>query len=128
MNMNQISIYMEDKTLVPGTVLRGETYTYTIQKVLGQGSFGITYLATTQVKVAGALGALETTMQVAVKEFFMREVNGREGSTVTTGSQGGLYEKYKEKFIRESRNLSRLDHPHIVKVLEAFEANNTAYY
>ncbi len=128
MNINQISIYMEDKTLVPGTVLRGETYTYTIQKVLGQGSFGITYLATTQVKVAGALGALETTMQVAVKEFFMREVNGREGSTVTTGSQGGLYEKYKEKFIRESRNLSRLDHPHIVKVLEAFEANNTAYY
>ena len=115
-------------TLLPGTLLRGDTYTYTIRKALGQGSFGITYLATTPVKVSGALGELETTVNVAVKEFFMKDVNGREGNTVTTGSQGGLHEKYKEKFIRESRNLSYLNHPHIVKVLEAFEANNTAYY
>ena len=100
-----------DNALPAGSVLHGTSHTYRIEKVLGQGSFGITYLATTQVKVSGALGELETTLKVAVKEFFMREVNGREGSTVTTGSQGGLHEKYKQKFIRESRNLSRLDHP-----------------
>ena len=36
--------------------------------------------------------------------------------------------EYKRKFIREAKNLSKLDHPNIVKVLELFEANNTAYY
>ena len=117
-----------NNTLTSGTLLQGKSYTYTIQKVLGQGSFGITYLATTKVKIAGALGALETTMQVAIKEFFMRDINGRKENTVTTGSQGGLYANYKKKFAREAENLSKLDHPNIVKVLEYFEANNTIYY
>ena len=108
--------------------MQGKAYRYVIERVLGQGTFGITYLATTQVKVAGALGELETTMQVAVKEFFMKDINGREENTVTTGSKGGLYANYKAKFAREAENLSRLKHPHIVKVLEYFEANNTVYY
>ncbi|MBM6883971.1 serine/threonine-protein kinase, partial [Bacteroides caecigallinarum] len=119
---------MEANTLKSGTLLQGKSYIYTIRKVLGQGTFGITYLATTKVKVAGALGSLETTMQVAIKEFFMRDINGREENTVTTGSQGGVYANYKKKFAREAENLSKLDHPHIVKVLEYFEANNTVYY
>ena len=111
-----------------GTILQGKAYTYTIQKILGQGTFGITYLATTKVKVAGALGELETTMQVAIKEFFMKEINGREDNTVTSGSKGGIYDKYKKKFAREAENLSKLHHPNIVKVLEYFETNNTVYY
>ena len=119
---------MESNTLQSGTTLQGKAYTYTIQKVLGQGTFGITYLATTKVKVAGALGELETTMQVAIKEFFMRDINGRNENTVTTGSQGGIYDNYKKKFAREAKNLSKLSHPHIVKVLEYFETNNTVYY
>ena len=119
---------MNNHTLKPNTCLQGKSYTYTIQKVLGQGTFGITYLATTKVKVAGALGSLETTMQVAVKEFFMKEINGRHDNTVTSGSQGGLYDKYKQKFAREAENLSKLHHSNIVKVLEYFEANNTVYY
>ena len=119
---------MESNTLQSGTTLQGKAYTYTIQKVLGQGTFGITYLATTQVKVAGALGELETTMQVAIKEFFMKEINGRTDNTVTTGSQGGIYANYKKKFAREAENLSKLHHPNIVRVLEFFEANNTVYY
>ncbi|MBU3854885.1 MAG: SEL1-like repeat protein [Candidatus Paraprevotella stercoravium] len=120
--------HITDHTLKLNTSLQGKSYTYTIQKVLGQGTFGITYLATTQIKVAGALGELETTMQVAVKEFFMREINGREDNTVTSGSKGGLYDKYKQKFAHEAKNLSKLHHPNIVKVLEYFEANNTVYY
>ena len=119
---------MNTITLSLGTFLQGNSYTYTIQKVLGQGSFGITYLATTCVKVFGALGELETTMQVAIKEFFMRDINGREENTVTSGSKGGIYANYKKKFAREAENLSKLKHPHIVKVLEYFEANNTVYY
>ena len=117
-----------DNVLKPNTVLQGKFYTYTIQKVLGQGTFGITYLATTQVKITGALGEIDTIIQVAIKEFFMRDINGRTENTVTTGSQGGVYANYKKKFAREAENLSKLDHPHIVKVLEYFEANNTVYY
>ena len=117
-----------ENTLKQGTTLQGKAYRYRIERVLGQGTFGITYLATTQVKVAGALGDLETTIQVAVKEFFMKDINGREESTVTTGSKGGVYANYKTKFAREAENLSRLRHPHIVRVLEYFEANNTVYY
>ena len=114
--------------LAPGTVLLGGACTYRIERALGQGSFGITYLATTKVKVTGPLGEIETTTQVAVKEFFMKNVNGREGSTVTSGSQGGDYGKYRAKFVREAKHLSNLRHGRIVRVLESFEANNTAYY
>ena len=114
--------------IAPGTVLHGGAHDYKIERVLGQGSFGITYLATTAVKVTGPLGELETTMQVAVKEFFMKEVNGREGTAVTSGSRGGVYDKYRAKFAREAASLSLLHHKHIVRVLESFEANNTVYY
>ena len=55
--------------LKQNTILYGKSHTYTIEKILGQGSFGITYLAMTQVKVSGALGELETTIQVAIKTF-----------------------------------------------------------
>lgn len=109
-----------------GTVLQGKNYRYRIEKALGQGTFGITYLAS--VKMQGALGELDCSIHVAVKEFFMHETNGRAGNTVTSGSKGGLYDKYRNKFAREAENLSRLRHPHIVKVLESFEANNTVYY
>lgn len=119
---------INDNTLKQNTILYGKSHTYTIERVLGQGSFGITYLAMTQVKVSGALGELETTIQVAIKEFFMRDINGREENTVTCGSRGGVYYDYKKKFSREAENLSKLNHPHIVKVLEYFEANNTVYY
>ena len=112
--------------LPSGITLKGKSYNYTIQKVLGQGSFGITYLA--RVQMQGELGSLDSSVLVAIKEFFMRGVCGREESTVTSGSKDGLYSDYKRKFIREATSLSHLHHPNIVKVLEAFEANNTAYY
>ncbi|MBQ2879006.1 MAG: hypothetical protein IJE42_08780, partial [Bacteroidaceae bacterium] len=82
---------MDNKTLLPGTTLKGSQYTYKIEKVLGQGTFGITYLATTYIKVDGALGSLQTKIQVAIKEFFMRDINGRNENTVTCSNNGGLY-------------------------------------
>ena len=109
-----------------GTILQNGKYR--IEKVLGQGSFGITYLATTKVKLGGNLGDMEAVVKVAVKEFFMRDLNGREGSTVTYSSRGELFDKYKKKFIKEAQNLSRLSHPNIIKVLDLFEANGTYYY
>lgn len=113
-------------TLTQGYVLHGMAYSYHIEHVLGQGSFGITYLAS--VKIQGALGSIDANVKVAIKEFFMKEFNGREGTTVTSGSKGGLFENYRKKFVREATNLSKLHHPNIIKVLEYFEANNTVYY
>lgn len=112
--------------LQTGTLLQGGKYR--IERVLGQGSFGITYLATTSVKLGGSLGSLETKMSVAIKEFFMQNVNGREDNTVTCSSKDGLFEKYRGKFKREAQSLSKMQHPNIVKVLEQFEENNTYYY
>lgn len=115
-------------SLAIGTILHGEAYDYKVMDVLGQGTFGITYKA--KVEMKGALGRLDSNMYVAVKEFFMKEINGRENSSVTSGStsNGGLFYYYRDKFEREARNLSTLSHPNIVKVLEAFHANGTTYY
>ncbi len=113
------------QTLGNGTILQSANNRYTIVRTLGQGSFGITYLATMQVE--GPLGAIE--VEVAIKEFFMKEINSREGSTVTGGgsSRDSLFDKYRQKFRHEAQNLSRMQHPGVVRVVESFEANNTSY-
>lgn len=113
------------RPLAAGTVLHGPTYDYTIIRVLGQGTFGITYQAS--IKVAGPLGHVD--VNVALKEFFMRDLNGREGDMVTCSPRGQqIFDDYKRKFIKEARALGDLEHPNIVNVIESFEANGTAYY
>ena len=58
----------------------------------------------------------------------MSDINGREGSSVTTGGSGELFDRYRHKFAREASNLAKLKHRGIVKVIETFEANGTSYY
>lgn len=116
-------------TLAPGTTLRGGAYC--IVKVLGQGGFGITYLAT--APVAAGTGAGESTMQVAIKEFFPKEYCGRmPGSThVTLGAAQQAYvqvPRLRSKFVSEARNLASFNHPGIVRIHDVFEENATAYY
>ena len=110
-----------------GTELKGPVYIYTIQKVLGQGGFGITYLAS--VKLAGPLGAIDANISVCIKEFFMKNTNGRgsDNTTVTSGS-GDLHEGYMKKFEKEAINLSKMTDNSIINVIESFKANNTVYY
>ena len=110
-----------------GTTLQNGKYT--IVKSLGQGSFGITYLATTKLTMMGKLGQMDTTVNVAIKEFFMSEMNSRskDGSSIE-GSSGSLFSNYRQKFKKEAENLSKLDHPNIVNVLDVFDENNTTYY
>lgn len=103
--------------LTQGTLLHGGTYK--IEKVLGQGSFGITYLAE-HTKLA---------KKVAIKEFFMKELNSRsEDGSITGMSEGSLSQSYCQKFQKEAVNLSRLDHPNIVRVTDSFKENGTYYY
>lgn len=105
---------------------------YKIERVLGQGGFGITYLAKQKVSVAGALGTIDAEIEVTIKEFFMKELCNRDeaSSIVTVPSTGSaeLVEKFRQKFIKEAKNISKLNHPHIIKVLDVFEENGTAYY
>lgn len=106
--------------LQQGTLLQGGKYR--IERVLGQGGFGITYLAE-QVSLG---------RKVAIKEFFMKDLSERSDDTRTvetpsTGSSKQV-ELYRRKFIKEAKNLAKLNHPNIISVIEVFEENNTVYY
>lgn len=117
------------QVLAVGTELIGPSYTYVIQQILGQGGFGITYLAS--VKLKGLLGTLSSDMKVAVKEFFMKDYCSRDDNgtvTFSDNSKGSMSLKYAKKFVKEAIHLSKLNHPNIVKVAESFEHNNTSYY
>lgn len=106
--------------LQPNTLLQGGRYK--IIEMLGQGGFGITYLA--------VQSGLER--KVAVKEFFMKELCNRDESTshVTLGTEGSrdTVNRFREKFLKEARNIARLNHPNIVRIIDVFEENGTAYY
>lgn len=95
---------------------------YRIEKLLGKGGFGVTYLATD----------LNLGNKVAIKEFFPQTFCSRDSDTsqitVINTSNTELVEKLKKKFLKEARNLARLSNPYIVKVHSAFEDNDTAYY
>ena len=117
-----------DSSLPAGTVLKSENYTYQIEKVLGQGAFGITYLVNTIVSMQGQLGTIRTGVKVALKEFFMHKEMKREGGELIEISPDSKVKIYAEKFRKEAQKLASLTHPNIVRVLEVFEANNTIYY
>lgn len=117
---------MTSTQLQPGTVIHGTHNDYRIERVLGQGSFGITYVA--NVRLKGRLGSIESAATVAIKEFFLRDVSSRNGLRVFSVSDSTLCSDYRRDFLREAQNLSRLDNDHIVKVLETIEENDTVYY
>lgn len=105
---------------------------YKISKVLGQGGFGITYLAKQNVSIEGPLGKINAEIEVTVKEFFMKDLCNRDDVTsrVSVPSTGSaeLVAKFRQKFKKEAQNISSLNHPNIIKVLDVFEENGTAYY
>lgn len=101
--------------LRPNTTLQGGKYR--IERVLGLGGFGITYLAE------------QTSLErnVAIKEFFMKDFCSRDKTMMTTGS-AQIVEQCRKKFVKEARNLARLSHPNIIGVIDIFEENDTVYY
>ena len=103
-----------------GTRLIGR---YTIEGVLGQGGFGITYLGIDELH----------EKKVAIKEFFpqgivTRNIEYQDTVTVTFVGEKENYEKGKERFLKEARTMAKFSKDEgIVKALDFFEINNTAY-
>ena len=104
---------------------------YQLTKVIGQGGFGITYLGVWHTEVKGKLGTVKTEVPICIKEYFFKDYCFRDekSSHVLIHSETGkiLFDKFKEKLIKEAKILSDVHHPYIVNVLEVFEENNTAY-
>ncbi len=107
--------------LQPNTNLQGGKYR--IERVLGQGGFGITYLA------------VQVTLNryVAIKEFFIENLCDRSVSESTimrtiSNSSVSMVDRYKQKFLKEARIISELHHENIINVYDVFEENGTAYY
>lgn len=101
-----------------GTVLAGQ---YCIEKVLGQGGFGITYRATDH-KNGGF---------VAVKEFFPETLAYREMTTVISypGERTESYVYGKDSFLQEAQTLAQfIGNENIIRIHSYFEENGTAYF
>ena len=104
--------------LRPNTTLQGGKYR--IERVLGQGGFGITYLARNTV----------FDIDVAIKEFFMKDENDRDGSSVTmpNTTKQELFHGQMDKFKKEAKRMFAIKNEHIIGVQDLFEENGTAYY
>ncbi|MEQ1697507.1 MAG: protein kinase [Hyphomicrobiaceae bacterium] len=100
-----------------GTVLVGD---YRIQRVLGAGGFGVTYLAE-----ESALSRVVTLKEYFPSDFAARK-DGLEAMPRSSDSTGD-FQWGRDRFIDEAKTLAKLDHPNIVRVYRYFEANNTAY-
>ena len=95
---------------------------YRIIDVLGQGGFGITYLAE----------QVMAERKVCIKEFFPKEYYKRDedSHSISLGTQGSaeIMDLYKAKFVKEAKTIAKLDHPNIIHIFDVFTENNTAYY
>lgn len=113
-------IHNKKHQLQEGTLVGGQ---YVLGKVLGQGGFGITYIAWDKIM----------RTNVAVKEYYPSGYVIRDSSLsrkvhFDAGDNGKAFLNGKKRFLREAESMAKLwDVPQIVKVLRYFEENNTAY-
>jgi serine/threonine protein kinase/HAMP domain-containing protein len=95
-------------------------FEYRIDAVLGQGGFGITYLATD----------VHLNVKVAIKEYLPSDFAMRKADKTVvprTEADADFYQTWLDNFLIEARTLATFRHPHIVRVARFFEAHHTAY-
>ena len=100
-----------------GTELAGD---YRIDRVLGAGGFGVTYLA----------HEMALSRHVTIKEYFPGDFAARTNDADAVPRSQGCESDYKwglERFIEEAQTLAKFNHPHIMRVYRVFRANQTAY-
>ncbi len=93
---------------------------YEIKSILGQGGFGITYLA----------HDMNLKRDVAIKEYLPVEIAVRDASFTVQPLSEDYSERYDwglKRFIAEARTLTKFNHPGIVRVDSVFEENNSGY-
>ncbi len=93
---------------------------YRIDGVLGQGGFGITYVATD----------VNLNTRVAIKEYLPEEIAFRKSGQTVSAHSSRYRDRYKrglDSFLVEGRTLATFRHPNIVRVARFFEAHHTAY-
>ncbi|MFV1992842.1 MAG: WD40 repeat domain-containing serine/threonine protein kinase [Acidiferrobacterales bacterium] len=115
LNLDNLPQAGNEDALAAGYIL-GE---YVIEAILGQGGFGITYLATDT-----KLGS-----KVAIKEFFPQSQARRDNKNrllVNKENTGG-YQWGLNQFLKEAQSLAKFKHSNIIRVLRYLELNNTAY-
>jgi serine/threonine protein kinase len=103
--------------LTPGTELVGD---FRIERVLGVGGFGITYLA----------DEIALARSVTIKEYFPSDFAARgadQGAVPRSSDCAGDYKWGLDRFIEEAQTLARFDHRNICRVYRYFRANNTGY-
>ena len=94
---------------------------YEIKGVLGQGGFGITYLA----------WDIKLDSLVAIKEFLPHDFAARKAENAVhprSEKYNNIFKLGLERFLLEARTLAKFKNPNIVRVLNFFEANGTAYF
>ena len=105
--------------LKAGTLLNGR---YTLGRVLGQGGFGITYVAWDEKLAA----------RVAVKEYMPGELAVRMGGkniSVMTAARRDDFTYGQERFQEEARTLAKfMGQPNIAGVTDYFDENDTSYF
>lgn len=93
---------------------------YRIDRVLGQGGFGITYLATD----------VNLNTKVAIKEYLPEDIAFRTSGQTVSAHSSRFRDRYRsglDSFLVEGRTLATFRHPNIVRVARFFEAHQTAY-
>jgi len=93
---------------------------YRIERLLGHGTFGMTYLAHD--------GNLDAA--VAIKEYLPGDFAVRDAASTVVPKSTVVLDSYEwglEQFLKEAQVLARFHHPNVVRVLRLFRANGTAY-
>jgi len=116
MDVDSKTVDTESLVLSPGDRL----LSYRIERVLGRGGFGITYLA------------FDTNLasHVAIKEYLPEQIATRTSDQSVrprSDTHGNAFRWGLTRFVTEARTLARFRHPNILRVMTVFEMHQTAY-